>query len=116
MSWTDYSSAPPRGTWICAAEDVGETASLIVKSAAGELPLLLLRTGAGLRAYVNACPHQFLPLDYRGAQVLSADGSKLLCTAHGASFDATTGAPLSGADCGLDGVPVVERAGHVWIG
>ncbi|MBN9441691.1 Rieske 2Fe-2S domain-containing protein [Bosea sp. (in: a-proteobacteria)] len=117
-AWRDYSSAPPAGAPVCASGLVGEGVArcLTVESAAGAFPLLLLRRGGVLRAYVNACPHQYLPLDYRSGNVLSADGTRLLCSAHGAVFDAATGGCLSGdtAD-GLDPVPVVESEGLIRI-
>ncbi|MBT9385284.1 Rieske 2Fe-2S domain-containing protein [Pseudooceanicola sp. CBS1P-1] len=115
MAWTDYRAAPPPGTPVCAAARIEGVLALSVQSAQGALPLLLARTPLGLRAYVNACPHQYLPLDYRGPQVLSACGGALLCTAHGARFDIATGAALAGADCGLDPVPLEERDGIVFI-
>ncbi|SMX51082.1 Rieske (2Fe-2S) protein [Actibacterium lipolyticum] len=106
MSWTDYSTAPPAGTVVCSADDVNGAITRTVTTPRGEFPVLLVRVGQGIKAYVNACPHQYLPLDYRGNQLLSADGTKLLCTAHGAVFDKEDGAPVAGADCGLDAVPV----------
>ncbi|WP_353187334.1 Rieske 2Fe-2S domain-containing protein [Bosea sp. (in: a-proteobacteria)] len=118
-AWRSYSSAPPIGAPVCESAVVGEGAArcLTVETAAGAFPLLLLRRSGALSAYVNACPHQYLPLDYRSADVLSADGARLLCSAHGAVFDAATGGCLSGdgAD-GLDPVPVVERDGLIRIG
>lgn len=95
----------------------GAARCLTVVSTSGAFPLLLVRMGGFLRAYVNACPHQYLPLDYRSSSVLSADGARLLCSAHGAVFDPATGGCLSGdgAD-GLDPVPVVESDGLIRIG
>ncbi|MDX5350081.1 MAG: Rieske 2Fe-2S domain-containing protein [Paracoccaceae bacterium] len=115
MAWTDYSSAPAPGTRICAASEITAVHSLTVTTERGSFPLLVLRDGAEIRAYVNACPHQYLPLDYRGTTLLSADGTRLLCTAHGASFDKTTGAVIEGADCGLDPVPVTRNGEHLVI-
>lgn len=106
MAWDDYSSAPEPGTAICAADQVDRPVAIDVIGPKGSFPLLLMRSGAVFRAYVNACPHQYLPLNYRGEQILSADGRQLLCTAHGARFDIDTGQPLAGADCGLDHVPI----------
>lgn len=115
MSWTDYASAPAPGTPICPESEVGTVHSVQVATPRGSFPLLIARTDAGLRAYVNACPHQYLPLDYRGPQILSADGARLMCTAHGASFDIGTGAALAGAPCGLEAVPVESVAGMIRI-
>lgn len=115
MAWTDYSSAPVPGTRICAAAEVIGVHSLTVTTERGAFPVIVLRDGDGVRAFVNACPHQYLPLDYRGSTLLSSDGRRLLCTAHGASFDRTTGAALSGAECGLDAVPVMQKGDHIVI-
>lgn len=116
MAWIDYASAPAEGTPICALAQVEGVLSLSLATARGSFPMLLVRAEGRLCAYVNACPHQYLPLDYRGDQLLSADGSMLMCSAHGARFDILTGAAVGGADCGLDAVPVTVRDGWVVIG
>lgn len=118
-TWRAYASAPPSGALVCPSEAVAEGGArcLQVTSEAGAFPLLLVRIAGQLQAYVNACPHQYLPLDYRSATVLSADGTRLLCSAHGAMFDAATGGCLSGdAADGLDRVPVTEAGGEIRIG
>ncbi|QDA35984.1 Rieske 2Fe-2S domain-containing protein (plasmid) [Paracoccus liaowanqingii] len=115
MAWTDYASAPAPGTPVCPADQVDRVLSLTVAGPAGAFPLLVLRAGGGLRAFVNACPHQYLPLDHRRDRIVSACGTMLMCSAHGARFDAATGAAVGGAECGLDPVPVVVRGGLVVI-
>ena len=115
MSWTDYSTAPDPGTPVAALADVTGARTLTLTTVRGEFPLLLVRAGRRVHAYVNACPHQYLPLDYRGPQILSADGARLMCTGHGAMFDAATGEPVSGADCALDRVPVVIEGDMIVI-
>lgn len=115
MAWTDYATAPAPGTYICDLKTIGAVTALSVRSEAGAFPLLLAQDGDELLAYVNACPHQYLPLDYRGDQLLSADGRMLMCTAHGARFDLRSGAVIGGADCGLDPVPVTVVDGAVFV-
>ncbi|AUH34568.1 Rieske (2Fe-2S) protein [Paracoccus tegillarcae] len=116
MAWTDYSSAPKPGTRVAALADIqGATTQMLVTDR-GEFPMLLVRVGTKIHAYVNACPHQYLPLDYRGPQILTADGARLMCTGHGAQFEAATGEPLSGADCALDRVPLVIKDEAILIG
>lgn len=81
-------------------------------------PVLLARSGGQIRAYVNACPHQFLPLDYRAKSVLSSDGRILRCSNHEAGFDLVTGEGIDGfgAGCALDPIPVREdESGQVVI-
>lgn len=116
MSWTDYSAAPAPGTPLCHEDEISGVHSMVVETARGRFPLLILRAGADWRAYVNACPHHYLPLDYKGGQLLSADGTKLLCTVHGARFDIDTGAAIEGTDCGLDSVPLKVIDGILTIG
>lgn len=118
MSWTEYSSAPPPGTTVCPRSLVRGATTLVLRTERGAFPLLLVETAAGLRGYVNACPHQYLPLDYRSQQVLSADGTMLLCSAHGAQFDAVSGAGIGGEGlgCALDSVPLHEVDGQIFIG
>ncbi|KIX18936.1 (2Fe-2S)-binding protein [Paracoccus sp. S4493] len=115
MAWTDYSSAPAPGTRVCAATGITGVHPLTVTTDRGSFPMIVLRDGDVLRAYVNACPHQYLPLDYRGDTLLSADGLRLLCTAHGASFDKSTGSVVAGAECGLDAVPIMQQGDHIVI-
>jgi nitrite reductase/ring-hydroxylating ferredoxin subunit len=71
-------------------------------------PILLLRQGDALRVYVNACPHQFLPLDHKGNRLLSEDGKIIRCTSHGAGFSVATGEGIEGHGIGecLDAIPV----------
>ena len=115
MSWTDYSTAPARGTRICREAEIEGVRSLTITTQKGAFPVLVLRTPNGIRAYVNACPHQYLPFDYRGDQLVSADGLRLMCTAHGAQFDIDSGTAITGADCALDAVPVEVIEGEIRI-
>ncbi|MDB6176010.1 Rieske 2Fe-2S domain-containing protein [Paracoccus sp. Z330] len=115
MSWTDYAAAPAPGTRICDAAGITTPIAMEVTTGKGKFPLLVMRVGLGFRAYVNACPHQFLPLNYRAERIMSADGTKLLCTAHGARFDMATGAVVDGADCGLEPVPLELIDGFLHI-
>ena len=57
---------------------------------------LVIRCGKEVRAFEDVCPHQFLPLTYRGDRVLSADGERLRCSSHGAEFAVEDGRCLSG--------------------
>jgi nitrite reductase/ring-hydroxylating ferredoxin subunit len=118
--WHSYSSAPPAGTPVCSSADVaeGRVLSISVESEKGTMPLLLTRRAAGLYAFVNACPHQYLPLDYQGSSLLSADGTMLMCASHGARFTIADGQCVDGPamGCGLDRVPLLEADGTIRIG
>lgn len=67
-----------------------------------------VRKGGSVRAYVNKCPHQGASLNYRKDYFLSADGTTIMCYAHGARFDIDTGECVGGPCPGafLQRVPV----------
>ncbi|MDO5527997.1 MAG: Rieske (2Fe-2S) protein [Paracoccus sp. (in: a-proteobacteria)] len=113
MRWDQYPGAPAPGTPLCAADFTGaRTVS------AGAFGAIVIRGDDGaLRGFVNLCPHQFLPLDYRAAQIVSADGARLICSSHQAQFDAVTGEVCAGpAECGLSVLPLQEAGGQIIIG
>ena len=83
-----------------------------------EVAVVVVRRGAVLRAYLDLCPHQYLPLTWRGRRVLSADGERLRCSNHGAEFAVSDGKGVSGpgSACGLSPVPLrVEPDGTVLV-
>lgn len=75
---------PPEG--LSEAEVVleGESQSLVVLNSAGQL-----------RAWLNICPHAGRRLDYAPGKFLR-DGDRLICAAHGASFDLADGRCVAG--------------------
>jgi nitrite reductase/ring-hydroxylating ferredoxin subunit len=84
-----------------------------------EVAVLVVRRGAELLAYLDLCPHQYLPLTWRGPRVLSGDGERLRCTNHGAEFAVADGRGLSGpgSACGLTPVPLrLDPDGTVPVG
>jgi nitrite reductase/ring-hydroxylating ferredoxin subunit len=115
-AWRSFPNAPAEGTPVCAMSEVPRTG---VKSFDIDgFPLILVVSAEGLRAYVNACPHQFLPLDWRSDAILSGDAELLRCSNHDAGFDACTGAGLDGfaQGCALDPVPITVHEDALLIG
>ncbi len=104
--WTSFPGAPAPGAILCAAADLAEGVPLCLD--VGGFPVVLLRRAAGLSGFVNACPHQFLPLDHKGNRLLSEDGTVIRCTNHGAGFSVETGEGTEGLGLGecLDAIPV----------
>ena len=115
MSWTNYRDAPAPETILARSDELpeGGTKALTL----GAFPVLLVRGAAGLRAFVNACPHQYLPLNHKGDRLLSADGATLRCTNHSAGFDAASGEGTEGLGqgCALDAIPVIEGDGVIRV-
>ncbi|UWR13387.1 Rieske (2Fe-2S) protein [Sulfitobacter mediterraneus] len=105
-TWKSYRGAPDLGTEICSLQDVPEGGTHCLEI--DGFPLLLVRVGDALQGYVNACPHQYLPLDHKGDKLISADKTILRCTNHAAGFSVQTGEGVEGlglGDC-LDAVPI----------
>jgi nitrite reductase/ring-hydroxylating ferredoxin subunit len=69
-------------------------------------------------AYLNRCAHLGIELDWVEGRFFDADRRWLICAAHGALYDPTSGACAGGACAGrgsLAAVPVVERDGVVYL-
>jgi nitrite reductase/ring-hydroxylating ferredoxin subunit len=79
------------------------------------LPILILRSGEQVRAYINACPHQGRPLCLPSGKTLVSEGQFLVCPFHGASFDLDTGQCVGGPAGGsrLKPVAVTVADGEV---
>jgi nitrite reductase/ring-hydroxylating ferredoxin subunit len=102
------------GSSLGRLEDFPDPSATPVRYRNGErdVALLVVRRGVQLRAYLDLCPHVFLPLTQRGRRVLSADGACLRCTNHGAEFAVDDGRALSGPSggCGLTAVALAIGA------
>lgn len=113
--WKSYRGAPDLGTEICALHDVPEGGTHCLEI--DGFPLLLVRVGDALKGYVNACPHQYLPLDHKGDKLISADKTILRCTNHAAGFSVQTGEGVEGlglSEC-LDAVPIRVSENTIFI-
>lgn len=115
-AWKSYPGAPPEGAVVCPLEDAADGEATCVE--VDGFPLLILRRGDEVSAFVNACPHQYLPLNHKSDRLLSANGAKIRCSNHSAGFDAVTGEGVEGLGLGacLDPVPVSVSRGHIVLG
>lgn len=115
-AWKSYPGAPIEGAVVCPLEDAVEGEATCVE--VDGFPLLILRLGDKVTAFVNACPHQYLPLNHKSDRLLSADGAKIRCSNHSAGFDAVTGEGVEGLGLGacLDPAPVSVSRGQIVIG
>jgi nitrite reductase/ring-hydroxylating ferredoxin subunit len=72
----------------------------------GELQSLILRRhGEHLQAWLNICPHAGRRLDWAPGKFL-VDQGRLVCAAHGASFELEQGLCVAGPCKGASLVPV----------
>lgn len=74
--------------------------SVVVGSGTARLDILLVRSGAAVRAFVNSCPHQGTPLDTFKDRFFDTEARHLVCSTHGARFRAADGMCVHGPCAG----------------
>jgi nitrite reductase/ring-hydroxylating ferredoxin subunit len=106
-------SAPAPGTVLKALDAIPNPGGAPADYA--DLPILILRSGERVRAYINVCPHQGRPLCLPSGKTLVSEGRFVVCPFHGASFDIETGegAGGPGAQAGLKPVAITVKDGQV---
>lgn len=111
MSSTD--TAPSPGTALKALDAIPDPGGAPADYEA--LPILILRSGDTVKAYINVCPHQGRPLCLPSGKTLVSEGRFVVCPFHGASFDIDTGACAGGpaGKAGLKPVAIEVRDGLV---
>lgn len=84
----------------------------------GELvPAFVIRKDGKARGYVNRCAHVAMELDWQEGVFFDSDGRDLLCSTHGAAYDARSGRCVGGP-CGrgaLVKLLIEERGGNVYF-
>ena len=103
------------GTLLCNLAELKPNSHLkiVVGASPDVFSILLIRQSEAVTAFVDLCPHQWLPLTFKGDNVVTLDNAEIVCSNHQARFDAVSGLPLSGPvtpDCGLCTVPIVVDA------
>ena len=81
------------------------------------LPAFAVRCGGVVRAYVNACAHQGVELDWEHGSFFDDERTHLVCATHGARYDPRDGHCVDGP-CkgkGLSRIAAVERDGRVFV-
>ena len=87
-------SAPAPGTVLKSLDDIPNPGGSPADYDA--LPIIILRTGETVKAYVNVCPHQGRPLSLPSGKTLVSEERFVVCPFHGASFDIESGACAGG--------------------
>ncbi|WP_183947633.1 Rieske (2Fe-2S) protein [Rehaibacterium terrae] len=78
--------------------------------------LILVREGMQVAAFLNICPHAGRRLDWAPGRFL-IDKGRLVCAAHGATFERMSGECVAGPCRGqsLRAVAVEVRDGQIWL-
>lgn len=104
---------------ICALDDIedGDSAGGKAVINGRERPLVLVRKGDDVFAYVNSCPHIGAPLEIRPGHFLTLDKSHINCINHGAQFRIEDGYCVLGPCVGMSLKPVdaVIEDGKVYV-
>ena len=111
---------PSSSVRLCRLEQLPDGASRgFDPFGAGYDTLFIVRRGAQLHAWRDACPHLHgVGMAWRKDAYLNASGDRIVCSAHGAMFDVVTGRCLLGPCEGQFLQPVavsVSEAGEVMI-
>ena len=105
---------------ICAAEalaDSGRGVRFEVEYFGQPAPAFAVRYRGRVHAYLNRCAHVAMELDWQEGAFFDAEGRDLLCSTHGAAYDAQNGRCVGGP-CNrtpLVKLRVEERDGKVYF-
>lgn len=80
-------------------------------------PAFLIRKDGKVHGYINRCAHVAMELDWQEGVFFDADGRNLICSTHGALYEAASGRCLGGP-CNrapLVKLALLERDGMVYF-
>lgn len=105
---------------LCALNDLGDPGAKgpFAVTLDGEArKIFLIRYDGQVRAYLDSCPHLFVPLEMEDDKFLDLTGTEIICSVHGARFDPLTGGCVWGPCRGrrLTSVPVTVVDGRVVV-
>ncbi len=99
---------------LCALDDIPDPGGKGF-APAGRNAFFVIRTGDQVRGYLNTCPHQGTPLDWKPDTFLTYDKSLIQCSTHWAKFRIEDGECVAGPCLGksLRAVAVRLRGGEI---
>ena len=107
-------------TWrlLCRLDEIPDGGARGFPAAEGGfVGLFAVRKGDEAYVYVNSCPHIGIPLDWAPDRFLTADGSRIICSTHGAEFRIDDGVCLGGPCVGdrLEAVMIRLEDGQLLV-
>ena len=81
------------------------------------VPAFVIRYDGKPYAYQNRCAHVWVELDWMPGKFFDESGVYLMCSTHGATYEADTGLCVGGPCPGkkLIPLPVVETGGNIYL-
>lgn len=106
---------PPKGTVLATLSEIQDPGGYPTEYE--DLPIIVVRSGDIVRAYINVCPHAGRPLSLPSGKMLISKGEHIVCPFHGASFAVDSGACTGGpaGNAGLKPIPVRVADGQVVV-
>jgi nitrite reductase/ring-hydroxylating ferredoxin subunit len=105
--------------FLCRTDELADpgTRNVVLGEGEEELDIVIVQTNGTRHAYVNSCPHQFIPLETFPNHFLTEDKKNLVCSGHGALFELATGACVRGPCLGqsLDRLHIEEADGGIYL-
>src|SRR5262245_47103503 len=93
---------------ICASADVvesGKGARFEVEYFGQPAPAFVVRKDGRAHAYLNRCSHVAMELDWQEGVFFDSEGRDLICSTHGATYEAASGRCIGGP---CNGTPLVR--------
>ena len=105
---------------ICASSELVEAGRGVrfeVEYFGEPAPAFAVRKDGAAHAYLNRCAHVAMELDWQEGVFFDSSGRDLLCSTHGAVYDARSGRCVGGPCTGRPLVKLVldERGGNVYF-
>lgn len=101
------------GRGVCRVADIPDGGAKVVDNAEAGVPVIIVRRGEAVWAYVNRCPHFSVPLDFEPGEISCYRAQVLMCAHHSALFRFEDGRCIDGPCTGsaLDAVSVTVGSG-----
>lgn len=99
-----------------ALQDSGKAVRFEMEYFGEQAPAFVLRYQGRVHAYLNRCGHMPMELDWREGEFFDFEGRDLICSTHGAMYEASSGKCLGGPCSGtpLVRLQVEERDGKIF--
>lgn len=105
--------------FLCRIDELGDpgTKNVVLGEGEDELDIVIIQTKGARHAFINSCPHQFIPLETFPNHFLTEDKKYFLCSGHGARFALDTGECVYGPPKGrsLDRLAISEVDGAIYL-
>ena len=98
MKWRELVNAPERGTHLGSLHALPDGGVQEVAFGEGKniFPIILLREGEKVVAYLNRCPHYSIPLNTKPGKFFILPDRQIMCATHCALFRISDGHCIDG--------------------